>query len=83
VYLPLATQLADLFKRIAANDYELEHINARALPSGVGPLRSVELVARGHEGWVKNSVEAPRLTKRLRLPAFEHDVHRSFLWPPG
>ena len=34
VYLPLATQLADLFRRIAANDYELEHINARALPRG-------------------------------------------------
>ena len=82
VYLPLATQLADLFRRIAANDYELEHINARALPSGVGPLRSVELVARGLEGWVKNSVDAPRLTKRLRLPTFEHDVHHPFLWPP-
>ena len=54
MYLPLATQLADLFRRIAANDYELEHINARALPRGVGPLRSVELVARGLDGWVKS-----------------------------
>ena len=82
VYLPLATQLADLFRRIAANDYEVEHINARALPRGVGPLRSVELVARGLEGWVKNSVDAPRLTKRLRLPTFERDVDHPFLWPP-
>ena len=31
---------------IAANDRELEHINAQALSSGVGPLRSVELVWR-------------------------------------
>ena len=82
MYLPLATELADLFRRIGANDYALEHINARALPSGIGPMRSVELVARRLDGWVKNSVDVPRLTKRLRLPNFEHDVHRPFLWPP-
>ena len=34
---------------IAANDRELEHINAQALSSGVGPLRSVELAALIHE----------------------------------
>ena len=82
MYLPLAAQLADPFKRIAANDHEVEHINARALPRGTDVLRSVELVARGFDGWVKNSVDAPRLTKRLRLPTFERDVDHPFLWPP-
>ena len=47
------------------------------------PLRSVELLARGFDAWVKNSVDTPRLTKRLHLPAFEHDVHRPLLWPPA
>ena len=78
MYLPLATQLADLFRRIVANDYEVEHINARALPRGADALRSVELVARGLDGWVKNSVDAPRLTKRLRLPTFQDDVYIHF-----
>ena len=45
-------------------------------------ISASDLVARGIDGWVKNSVDAPRLTKRLRLPTFERDVPHPFLWPP-
>jgi hypothetical protein len=81
VYPPLAAQLADLFERIAANNREVEQTN-RALPREADSLRSVELVARGLDGWVKNGIETPRLTRTLRFPAFVHDAHHPDLWPP-
>jgi hypothetical protein len=74
VYPPLAAQLADLFGRIATNDREVEHINARARPSGADYLRSVELVARNLDGWVQNGIETARIVKGLRLPAMERDL---------
>jgi hypothetical protein len=50
-------------------------MNANALPRGCGPLLLAELVARGLHGFVQNSVDIPRIVRRVRLPAFEYDIH--------
>jgi hypothetical protein len=81
VYPPLAAQLADLMARIFASDREIEHINARALPAEAERLLVAELVARGLRGFVENSVEAVRITRDLRLPAFRFDQHDPYAWP--
>jgi hypothetical protein len=81
VYPPLATQLADLMSRITVSDREIEHINARALPAEAVRLLVAELVARGLRGFVENSVEAVRITRDLRLPAFRFDQHDPYAWP--
>jgi hypothetical protein len=81
VYPPIAAQLADLLTRIDANDREIEHINAHALPSGAERLLVAELVARGLEGFVKNSMSIPQITKQLRLPPFKFNVHEPYAWP--
>jgi hypothetical protein len=59
VYPPLAAQLADLLGRLRASDDRIEHMNAHALPRGCGPLLVAELVARGLDGFVQNSVDRP------------------------
>jgi hypothetical protein len=46
-------------------------MNANALPRGCGPLLVAELVARNLDGWVRNSVDIPRIARRVQLPAFE------------
>ena len=56
VYPPLAAQLADLLGRLRASDDRIEYINAHALPRGCRPLLVAELVARGLDGFVQNSV---------------------------
>jgi hypothetical protein len=81
VYPPLAAQLADLMARIFASDREIEHINARALPAEAERLLVAELVARGLRGFVENSVEAVRITRDLRLPAFRFDRTEPYAWP--
>ena len=50
VYPPIAEQIAELVARIETNDQQIEHINARALPSGAERLQVVELV-RGVPGF--------------------------------
>jgi len=67
--------------RIASNDREVEYINNHARPSGAERLLVAELTARGLEGFVKNSVQTPRITEELRLPAFEYSAHERYAWP--
>ena len=81
VYPPLAAQLADLLGRLRASDDRIEHMNAHALPRGCGPLLVAELVARGLDGFVQNSVNIPRIVRRVQLPAFEYDIHAPYAWP--
>jgi hypothetical protein len=56
-------------------------MNANALPRGHEPLLVAELVARGLDGFVQNSVNAPRIVRRVQLPAFEYDIHAPYAWP--
>jgi hypothetical protein len=53
---------------------------AAADPGAAGAERLLvaELVARGMEGFVKNSMQTPRITEELRLPAFEHSAHQPY-----
>ena len=81
VYPPLAAQLADLLGRLRASDDRIEYMNAHALPRGCRPLLVAELVARGWDGFVRDSVEIPRIARRVRLPAFECDIHAPYAWP--
>jgi hypothetical protein len=81
VYSALAAQLADLMARITASDREIERINTHALPAGAERLLVAELVARGLEGFVRNSIQTPRITEELRLPAFRFDQHDPYAWP--
>ena len=81
VYPPLAAQLADLLGRLRASDDRIEHMNANALPRGHKPLKVAELVARGLDGFVQNSVNVPRIVRRVQLPAFEYDIHAPYAWP--
>jgi hypothetical protein len=83
IYPPFAHKLAELLPWIAANDREIEYINAHARPSGAERLLVAELVARGMEGFVKNSMQTPRITEELRLPAFEYSAHDRYAWPPA
>jgi hypothetical protein len=81
VYPPLAAQLADLLGRLRASDDRIEHLNAHPLPRGCEPLLVAELVARGLDGFVQNSVNVPRIVRRVQLPAFEYDIHAPYAWP--
>ena len=81
VYPPLAAQLADLLGRLRASDDRIEYMNAHALPRGCGPLLVAELVARELDGFVRNSVDIPRIVRRVQLPAFEYDIHAPYAWP--
>jgi hypothetical protein len=65
VYPPLAAQLADLLGRLRGSDDHIEHMNAHALLRGCGPLLVAELVARGLDGFVQNSVNVPRIVPRV------------------
>ena len=65
VYPAFAQKLAELLPRIAANDREIEYINGHALPSGAKRLLVAELVARGLEGFMHNSMAIPRLMEEL------------------
>jgi hypothetical protein len=81
IYPAFAQKLAELLPRIAANEREIEYINGHALPRNGGRLLVAELVARGLEGFVKNSVQIPRITEELCLPAWHSQAR--YLWPPG
>jgi hypothetical protein len=56
-------------------------MNAHALPRGREPLLVAELVARNLDGWVRNSMDIPRIVRRVQLPAFEYDIHAPYAWP--
>jgi hypothetical protein len=81
VYPPLAAQLADLMARTTASDREIDYINAHALPAKAPRLLVAELVARGLEGFVQNSLQTPRITEELRVPAFQFDRTEPYAWP--
>jgi hypothetical protein len=65
----------------AENDRQVEYINNHARPSGADRLLVAELIARGMEGFVMNSMQTPRITEELRLPAFEYSAHQPYAWP--
>ena len=81
IYPAFEAQLRDLLPRIAENDIEIEYINDRARPMGADRLLVAELVARDLRGFASNSGDAPRITKTLRLPAFQFDRHDPYAWP--
>ena len=81
VYPKLAAQLADLLGRLRALDDRIEHMNAHALPRGCGPLLVAELVARKLDCFARDSVDIPRIARRVQLPAFEYDAHHPYTWP--
>jgi len=81
IYPPIEAQFRDLMTRIDANDKQIEYINAHVLPRGAERLLVAELVARGLMGFVENSVEAVRIIRDLRLPAFRFDQHDPYSWP--
>ena len=80
VYPPLAAQLADLLGRLRASDDRVEFIN-NALPRGCGPLLVAELVARELDCFLRDSIDIPRIVRRVQLPAFEYDIHAPYAWP--
>ena len=81
VYPKLAAQLADLLGRLRTSDDRVEYINANALPRGCGPLLVAELVARKLDCFARDSVDIPRIARRVQLPAFEYDAHHPYVWP--
>ena len=56
-------------------------MNAHALPRGCGPLLVAELVARGLDCFARDSVDIPRIVRRVQLPAFKYDAHHPYVWP--
>jgi len=40
-----------------------------------------KLVARGLDGFVQDSVNIPRIVRRVQLPAFQYDIHAPYAWP--
>jgi len=81
VYPGIEAKLGELLPRIAANDHEVEYINAHALPNSGEHLLVAGLVARGLRGFVENGVDIPQITQTLRLPAFKYSAHDPFAWP--
>jgi hypothetical protein len=82
IYPTIADKLPKLLGRIAANDRMIEYINNHALPREAARLLVAELAARGIGGFMIKGASVPRITEELRLPAFEHDVHHGYAWPP-
>jgi chromosome segregation ATPase len=82
VYPPLAEKLADLAARIAENDAAIERVD-RKLPDGATWIAGAEAVARGvPANFVSGVSNVPRLTRDLRLPAFNFTTSgAAYLWP--
>jgi len=76
VYPEFARRLAELLPRLAANDREVECINAQGKR-----LLVAELVARGLGGFVEDGVHTPRIVTDLRVPAWERDPREPYAWP--
>lgn len=82
LYPAVAASLADLMARIEANDREIETSNTRARPNGAEWLAGAEAVARGLNGYISGGVtNIPRITRDLRLPAFQYRVNEDYAWP--
>jgi hypothetical protein len=78
VYPGLAKQLADLAKRIKANDDMIQWIN-RKLPRGTDRLEGAEFIARYVP--CRNWQSVPKILDQMTLPAFETDQMKRYLWP--
>jgi len=81
VYPPLAEKLADLMRRIAANNAAIEWINRKGLPDEAEWVSSAELGARGMEGFSVGGLRLPSVVEQLRLVEFEPSVHTLYAWP--
>ena len=46
-----------------------------------GPLLVAELVARGLDSFVRDSIDIPHIVRRVQLPAFQYDIHAPYAWP--
>lgn len=80
-YPTIALHLADLVARIDANDGELERINTKARPKQALHLVGAEQIARQLDGFSDGIADVPRITKRLKLPAFSCDRNAPYSWP--
>jgi hypothetical protein len=81
LYPVFADRIANLMARIEANDREIERINTHASPEGAARMRGAELVARGLGGFSSGVSDIPRITRDLRLPAFEFRTNDDYAWP--
>jgi hypothetical protein len=73
LYPQIEAKLRDILPTIATNDEQIENIINHSLPLGAERLLVAELVARDLRGFVENSVDVARITRQLRLPAFQFD----------
>jgi hypothetical protein len=73
-------QLADLATRIAASDAVIERVNQK-LPDGKKWLANAELVTRQLESFFDGTGDVPRITKHMRLPAFQYAGLNPYTWP--
>jgi hypothetical protein len=83
LYPVAASQLANLIARIDANDRQIEHLNASALPRGSLRLDGAELVARGLAAYSPGLTNILRITQQICLPAFEYTMAQPYWWPPS
>jgi hypothetical protein len=82
LYPKLADQLQELLSGVAANDEAVEAVNTHWLPRGKERLLVAELVARGLEGFTRNYIYLPRITRDTRLPNWQGSG-RPYAWPPS
>jgi hypothetical protein len=76
VYPAVATQLVDLFQRVAQMDKEVGRINGRAPDGEHRRLAGVELTARGLQHFSRSN---PSIVARLQIPDPEHSERNA--WP--
>jgi hypothetical protein len=83
IYPAIEAKLGKLISDLEKNEREIFFINCHELPAGAQRLESAELIARGLESWRVGMADVVRLTEQLCLPAFKHDPHRPYAWPPA
>ena len=81
VYPAFEARIADLLARIEASDREITRINGRAKPDGASPILGAEELARGLGGYSVGVSNIPRITRDLRLPAFQYRPLGEYAWP--
>jgi molecular chaperone GrpE (heat shock protein) len=73
-------KLADLAAWVAANDAAIEYVNQKQ-PDGKKWLAGAELVARQLKSFFDGTANIPRITKHMRLPAFQYAGLDPYTWP--
>lgn len=81
LYPSFESRLSELLARIEENDREITRINTQAKPEGAPGLAGAELVARGLTAYFVGVNQIPRITRDLRLPAFEYHPNDDYAWP--